>query len=71
MDAAVDENISEACIALAKRFAWGDMLIRIWRTKKRMLTCFVISSCSSGGKVAKMSYFVPIKNGIAVCVKGA
>lgn len=29
-------------------------------------TCFVISSCSSRGKVAKVSNFVPIRNGIAV-----
>lgn len=30
-------------------------------------TCLVISSCSSRGKVANVSNFVPIKNGIAVC----
>jgi len=29
-------------------------------------TWFVISSCSSGVSVANWSYFVPIKNGIAV-----
>lgn len=31
------------------------------------LACFVISSCSSRGYEAKMSYFVPIRTGIAVC----
>lgn len=31
------------------------------------LACFVISSCSSRGYEANMSYFVPIRTGIAVC----
>lgn len=30
------------------------------------LACFVISSCSSRGYDAKMSYFVPIRTGMAV-----
>jgi len=33
----------------------------------RGLTCRVISSCSSCAKVLNASYFVPTKNGIAVC----
>jgi hypothetical protein len=39
------------------------------RQGKRMtviLTCFVISSCSSRGKVANVSNLVPIRNGMAV-----
>ena len=41
-----------------------------WEIIKRMksveLTCLVISSCSSRGKVANWSNFVPIRKGIAV-----
>lgn len=33
------------------------------------LACFVISSCSSRGYEAKMSYLVPIRTGIAVCFR--
>jgi len=32
----------------------------------KRLACFVISSCSSRGNVAKVSNFVPMRNGIAV-----
>jgi hypothetical protein len=36
------------------------------RMKVKVRACFVISSCSSRGKVAKVSNFVPIRKGIAV-----
>jgi len=49
IEAEVEQNIREACMARAKRLA-----------------CFVISSCSSLGNVAKVSNLVPIRKGIAV-----
>ena len=36
------------------------------RTLWDVLTCFVISSCSSRGKVENVSNFVPMRKGIAV-----
>jgi hypothetical protein len=36
---------------------------------EKLCTCFVISSCSSRGKVAKVSNLVPIRNGMAVLLK--
>lgn len=66
----MEQKIREACIALAKRFAF-DVLVQqsSFVHLFAFLTCFVISSCSSLGNVAKVSYLVPIKNGMAVYYK--
>ncbi len=37
-------------------------------TFENRFACLVISSCSSRGKEAKMSYFVPMRTGIAVWI---
>ncbi len=68
-EADVEQKMSEACIAFAKRFAWKKAVRLYWESRFGMLselTCFVISSCSSRGNVEKVSNFVPIRNGIAV-----
>ncbi len=70
IEADVEQKMSEACIAFAKRFAY--MIIRLaeytsFSRHNTRHTCFVISSCSSLGNVEKVSNLVPIRNGIAVC----
>ena len=45
---------------------WVQILATRPRACLQPLTCFVISSCSSLGNVAKVSYLVPIRNGMAV-----
>ena len=51
IDAEVEQNINDACIARANRFAWVKMKFDRRRVE-RFRTCFVISSCSSRGNVA-------------------
>ena len=63
----MEQKIREACMALANRFAFGFLVQQSGPTHLFVsLTCFVISSCSSLGNVAKVSYLVPIRNGMAV-----
>jgi len=74
IDAEVEQKISEACMALANRFACekkkkkrGESVFeRSTSSRVKDRTCFVISSCSSRENVANVSNLVPIKNGIAV-----
>ena len=65
IDAEVEQNMREACIARANRFAYHNSSAFPGECPRNP-TCFVISSCSSLGNVANWSNFVPIKNGIAV-----
>lgn len=68
IEAAVEQNIRDACMALANRLDWNSVV----RQKSSggveggVGTCLVISSCSSRGKVANVSNLVPIKKGMAV-----
>lgn len=71
----VEQKIKGAFIALLNRFACAHATVRIRlshseqrKSQKvsRVRTCRVISSCSSCEKVLKWSYFVPMRNGMAV-----
>lgn len=67
MDAAVEQNINEECIAFAKRFALNKpQSERRAAGKAHAHTCFVTSSCSSLGNVTNASNFVPTRKGMAV-----